>query len=306
MASVSTVQRYYASAYGRFNTPDPYGGSAGPTDPGSWNRYSYALGDPVNGNDPRGLCVRDMNGDLWDDVQMAGGSYSEWIGDYACRYYSVGGYDASSISISDSSSPVPYDGNVPSWVSDITNNNFQIDCPVCVAVGQNMGGFDEGLGYFAGGSFIAGAGVALAPLAPAAAAGVGRAVAGLGRLAGGGAGRIAATLGTSGATIGGVLVSDLQQAMQSTGPTLRVVTQISGSAIDWTRSLYVGVGNEAMALAQEQGTGGKFFQADIPVELLQRLQQANLAFGGALASGQQIMFGAGAGQFISGFFSQVP
>src|SRR5205823_5289432 len=48
------AQRYYASSYGRFNTPDPYQASAGPADPGSWNRYSYTRGDPVNRFDPQG------------------------------------------------------------------------------------------------------------------------------------------------------------------------------------------------------------------------------------------------------------
>jgi RHS repeat-associated protein len=48
-------QRFYASSYGRFNTPDPYGASAGPSDPSSWNRYSYTSGDPVNRSDPEGL-----------------------------------------------------------------------------------------------------------------------------------------------------------------------------------------------------------------------------------------------------------
>jgi hypothetical protein len=52
---VSTVQRYYASSYGRFNTVDPYAGSADPKSPGTWNRYGYTGGDPVNSNDPRGL-----------------------------------------------------------------------------------------------------------------------------------------------------------------------------------------------------------------------------------------------------------
>ncbi len=49
-------QRFYASTYGRFNTPDPYQGSAGPGDPGSWNRYSYVGGDPVNRLDLAGTC----------------------------------------------------------------------------------------------------------------------------------------------------------------------------------------------------------------------------------------------------------
>jgi RHS repeat-associated protein len=34
------MHRYYASAIGRFTTPDPYRASAGPAEPQSWNRYS--------------------------------------------------------------------------------------------------------------------------------------------------------------------------------------------------------------------------------------------------------------------------
>jgi RHS repeat-associated protein len=48
-------QRYFASTYGRFSTPDPYAGSAGAGDPSSWNRYSYTKGDPVNRMDRSGL-----------------------------------------------------------------------------------------------------------------------------------------------------------------------------------------------------------------------------------------------------------
>jgi RHS repeat-associated protein len=46
--------RYYASQIGRFTTADPYVASGGPADPGSWNRYAYVQGDPVNANDPTG------------------------------------------------------------------------------------------------------------------------------------------------------------------------------------------------------------------------------------------------------------
>ncbi len=59
-------QRYYASTYGRFNTADPYQASGGPSDPGSWNRYSYVEGDPINHLDRQGLCTEDLNGDWWD------------------------------------------------------------------------------------------------------------------------------------------------------------------------------------------------------------------------------------------------
>jgi RHS repeat-associated protein len=51
-------QRFYASTYGRFNTPDPTRGRArgvsDPNLPGSWNKYAYVLGDPVNHDDPTG------------------------------------------------------------------------------------------------------------------------------------------------------------------------------------------------------------------------------------------------------------
>jgi RHS repeat-associated protein len=46
--------RYYANAYGRFITPDPYRGSGKPRNPQSWNRYAYTRGDPVNRTDPTG------------------------------------------------------------------------------------------------------------------------------------------------------------------------------------------------------------------------------------------------------------
>jgi RHS repeat-associated protein len=48
-------QRYYSNVYGRFFSPDPGGvKTANPRDPGSWNRYAYVQGDPVNFYDPHG------------------------------------------------------------------------------------------------------------------------------------------------------------------------------------------------------------------------------------------------------------
>ena len=49
------MNRYYNSSWGRFTTPDPYGPSASPGNPLSWNRYAYVANDPVNENDPTGL-----------------------------------------------------------------------------------------------------------------------------------------------------------------------------------------------------------------------------------------------------------
>ncbi len=48
-------QRHYAATYGRFMSPDPYQASGGPGDPGSWNRFAYVGGDPMNRVDPTGL-----------------------------------------------------------------------------------------------------------------------------------------------------------------------------------------------------------------------------------------------------------
>jgi RHS repeat-associated protein len=48
------MNRYYAAGTGRFVTPDP--SASGRTEaPGSWNRYVYVEGDPVNFRDPAGL-----------------------------------------------------------------------------------------------------------------------------------------------------------------------------------------------------------------------------------------------------------
>jgi RHS repeat-associated protein len=46
--------RSYSPTHGRFTNPDPYMASGGPADPGSWNRYAYVGGDPVNFVDPDG------------------------------------------------------------------------------------------------------------------------------------------------------------------------------------------------------------------------------------------------------------
>ncbi len=51
-------QRYYASNFGRFTSVDRYraskSGTNNPKSPKSWNRYTYALSDPINRFDPSG------------------------------------------------------------------------------------------------------------------------------------------------------------------------------------------------------------------------------------------------------------
>ena len=67
-------QRYYASTYGRFTSPDPFGPSANPSNPETWDRYAYAGGDPIN--------LWDQTGEAWcsglsscvgQGLQVAGG-----------------------------------------------------------------------------------------------------------------------------------------------------------------------------------------------------------------------------------------
>jgi len=46
--------RHYGSSLGRFLSPDPLSGS--PSNPQSWNRYSYVYNNPLNATDPSGMC----------------------------------------------------------------------------------------------------------------------------------------------------------------------------------------------------------------------------------------------------------
>jgi RHS repeat-associated protein len=47
--------RYYSSAMARFLSPDPFLNSGRPDDPQTWNRYAYALNNPLIITDPTGL-----------------------------------------------------------------------------------------------------------------------------------------------------------------------------------------------------------------------------------------------------------
>lgn len=61
--------RYYSGAQGRFTSPDPLLNSGRPWLPQSWNRYSYALNNPLRYTDPTGLYEWDstLGGNLSDD-----------------------------------------------------------------------------------------------------------------------------------------------------------------------------------------------------------------------------------------------
>jgi hypothetical protein len=90
---------------GRFHTLDPYMASAkgvsDPTTPGSWNRYAYVLGDPVNNRDSRGTDLEECDEDCGDGIgDLEGGGVFQvnpcivmvWgVPSYVCGYsYSSG------------------------------------------------------------------------------------------------------------------------------------------------------------------------------------------------------------------------
>ena len=91
-------QRFYASYYGRFNTVDPSPSSISPASPGSWNRFSYTSGDPVNRNDPRGMddcpgedsCICDIYGCVDPCQPIANSAFDPSIGLIPRANYSCG------------------------------------------------------------------------------------------------------------------------------------------------------------------------------------------------------------------------
>ena len=71
--------RQYSSTEGRFLSPDPYGGSYDPANPQSFNRYEYAMDNPLSNIDPSGLDCQDgwysadEEGDCFPGVPGYGG-----------------------------------------------------------------------------------------------------------------------------------------------------------------------------------------------------------------------------------------
>jgi RHS repeat-associated protein len=59
--------RMTAGSQGRFLSPDPDNAGADPTNPQTWNMYSYTRNNPLKYIDPSGLCTQDADGNLSDD-----------------------------------------------------------------------------------------------------------------------------------------------------------------------------------------------------------------------------------------------
>ena len=68
--------RYYGNLLGRFTSPDPDPGSMDVTNPQSFNRYAYVLGNPMRNVDPSGDCTVGDDGVARDDTpgDCGGGS----------------------------------------------------------------------------------------------------------------------------------------------------------------------------------------------------------------------------------------
>ncbi len=72
------IFRYHINRLGRFNSPDPIGGSV--TDPQSLNLYAYVGNDPINSTDPLGLwCTPDNPACGTVDPTKSGNPYG-WLG----------------------------------------------------------------------------------------------------------------------------------------------------------------------------------------------------------------------------------
>lgn len=97
--------RYFASVQGRFTSPDPLFESAMSTNPQTWNRYTYALNNPLYYIDPTGLlwiATGDANNPYrWVDECPEGGTcYSSVAANVGGNVHVYGSRDARDILIS--------------------------------------------------------------------------------------------------------------------------------------------------------------------------------------------------------------
>jgi RHS repeat-associated protein len=73
--------RQYSSAQGHWMSPDPYMGSYDFGNPQSFNRYVYALNNPLSIIDPEGLYCQWDDGSIDDDPSDGGDTYDQCIAD---------------------------------------------------------------------------------------------------------------------------------------------------------------------------------------------------------------------------------
>jgi len=131
-------QRYYASSYGRFTTADRLASSAMASDPGSWNRYAYVGGDPVNRSDPSGRCYVDASGNSVEDWDYQAGIYSDELDVSSAEYYAGSCGDVLSGTDSGGGGGGGGDGSsgLPVFANDLGNCS---DASSCMAFAQGTG-----------------------------------------------------------------------------------------------------------------------------------------------------------------------
>ena len=117
-------QRFYTSQFGRFMSADRFKQAAKANDSGSWNKYSYTRGDPVNRIDVHGTC--DENEAFFDA--------SSGSGDTGCDDNSGGGggYD-SGVAATCAAVNLVYDPNSNSCVEPEQGTTISPQQPECFA-----------------------------------------------------------------------------------------------------------------------------------------------------------------------------
>jgi RHS repeat-associated protein len=129
-------QRYYNQTWGRFVTADPSNANIDPTVSGSFNRYAYVSGDPINGMDPKGLdnqyCFDDGYGPecfIFSDGDMINPGEFDVVYDQDGNIQSITNIkNQESVTVNgDDPDPVPTD---PSDLITAINNPNEITSPL--------------------------------------------------------------------------------------------------------------------------------------------------------------------------------
>jgi RHS repeat-associated protein len=181
--------RYYNSNLGRFMSPDSGdGGDSDPSNPQSWNLYSYVQNNPLTNTDPDGHdCVtQTRTSDTTEFVSVSGGTCSGSVGDGQSQTYvpgtvtgiSVNGgnsldigynsYDGSSSGVTNASSaPIP---DNPGLAYGYGNNAAGYN--LLGTTGATVGSVKGVAAFYGasalGGAAVYGAGLALGALGPGA------------------------------------------------------------------------------------------------------------------------------------------
>jgi RHS repeat-associated protein len=100
--------RQYTPSQGRWMSPDPYSGSYDPSNPQSYNRYSYALNNPAGMTDPSGLFT---NGAYCGDSCSGGGGDGAFINLFIDLGEAIAGLFGRGPSFHGTLSPRPSTGN---------------------------------------------------------------------------------------------------------------------------------------------------------------------------------------------------